>query len=345
MDVESNNKVLKYDFRVNDKEKYVAAIEFDNIIIRKNLLETIEYLKAMPAKNMALVELIPSSEISDKKKFPGGMIKIISDSIPVTKYLFDIDRYAQTPDKSDSRINAIQSKSIQLSLNKMTIGRKTTNDSILKSPVLKTNVKKPDYNLIEKEIQNASSKFYYPDLMQRMKTFDTTLTVEDYQYLYYGYVFDDTYNPYREFSEERRLIEKKLFKRNIKKITSKDCDTLIKLGTQSINEFPFDIRCLSFLSYLYELNRDKDMSNKMSSRCANLLDAIKSSGDGRTCETAYRVISISHEYILLNMFQARTISRQLSVMDCDYYELDNTSLNYIDMDSIYFWVLKKRRFK
>jgi hypothetical protein len=55
---------------------------------------------------------------------------------------------------------------------------------------------KPDYDLIKKDIQDSSSAFYYPKIMSRLLVYDTTLTIEDYRHLYYGYIFQNDYKPY-----------------------------------------------------------------------------------------------------------------------------------------------------
>ena len=49
----------------------------------------------------------------------------------------------------------------------------------------------PDFVKIEAEIKNENSNFYYPKLFERYLKGDTTLTVEDYHYLYFGYSFQD----------------------------------------------------------------------------------------------------------------------------------------------------------
>jgi len=192
--------------------------------------------------------------------------------------------------------------------------------------------KKPDYDLINNEIQDSSSSFYYPKLMSRLAQFDTTLNIEEYRHLYYGYIFQKDYKPYWTSPDEEKLVN---FYRS-EKIKEKDYDEIIKLATHSINEFPFDLRQLNFLAYIYHLKGNEEMAKKVSLRFQGSFSAIMSSGDGKTCETGYHVISVSHEYVFLNMFQFQ-MYQQSTTGDCDYLELLKDDRN---IDGIYFNIEK-----
>ena len=191
---------------------------------------------------------------------------------------------------------------------------------------------KPDYDLIKKEIQDSSSNFYYPKLLSRLVLFDTTLNVEDYRHLYYGYIFQKDYRPYWTSPDEEKLV--KFYKSE--KIKERDSDEIIKLASHSISEFPFDLRQMNFMGYIYHLKGDEEMAKKVSLRFHGSFGAIMSSGDGKTCESGYHVISVSHEYVFLNMFQFRMSSQALTG-DCDYLSLEKDERN---IDGIYFNIKK-----
>jgi hypothetical protein len=192
--------------------------------------------------------------------------------------------------------------------------------------------KKPDYDLINKEIQDSLSSYYYTKLMSRLAQFDTTLNIEEYRHLYYGYIFQKEYKPYWTSPDEEKLVN---FYRS-EKIKEKDYDEIIKLATHSINEFPFDLRQLNFLGYIYHLKGNEEMAKKVSYRFQGTFSAIMSSGDGKTCETGYHVISVSHEYVFLNMFQFE-MYQQSTTGDCDYLELLKDDRN---IEGIYFNIEK-----
>lgn len=193
---------------------------------------------------------------------------------------------------------------------------------------------KPDYNLIKKEIQDSSSSFYYPKLISRLKTYDTTLTKDEFRHLYYGYIFDKNYEPYWRSDNEKELLK---YYRG-EKMNEKDYDKVIELATKSIDEFPFDLRPMNFLGYIYHLKGDEAMARKTARRFHGTMSAILSSGDGKTCETGFHVISTSHEYVILNMFQFQLKSQSVDGEgNCDYMALNKDQRN---IEGIYFNIKK-----
>jgi len=93
---------------------------------------------------------------------------------------------------------------------------------------------------------------------------------------------------------------------------------------------------MNFLGYIYHLKGDTEMAKKISYRFNGILGAIFSTGDGNTCETGFHVISVSHEYVILNIFQFQ-IKQQALTGDCDYLELLKNDRN---IDGIYFNIKK-----
>jgi hypothetical protein len=192
---------------------------------------------------------------------------------------------------------------------------------------------KPNYDAIKKDIQDSLSVYYYPKLMSKLVAYDTNLTNEDYRHLYYGYIYQKEYMPYRRSDDEEELL--KFYQST--KIRETDYDSIIKLATHSISQFPFDLRPMNFMAYIYYLKGDEEMAKKVAYRFQGSFEAILSSGDGKTCETGYHVISISHEYVFLNMFQFKMASQELTIDHCDYLTLEKDLRN---INGIYFNVQK-----
>ena len=180
-----------------------------------------------------------------------------------------------------------------------------------------TSFKIPDYELIKKNIQDKSSNYYYPKLIERMISNDSILNNEDYRNLYFGYVFNPKYSAYYRSPDEEKL--KKYYQSE--KIDEKDYDKIIKLAEHSISVFPFDLRQMNFLGYIYHLKGDEISAKNISNRFHKILEAIISSGNGEKCETGFHVISVSDEYVLLNMFELQNNSQSL-VGNCDYISFE-----------------------
>ncbi len=191
---------------------------------------------------------------------------------------------------------------------------------------------KPDYELIKAEIQDSTSIYFYPKLMSRLVIYDTTLTNEDYRHLYYGYPFQNEYEPYWISPYEEELL--KYYRSET--VKEKHYDRIIKLATLSVDEFPFDLRQMNYLGYVYHLKGDENMAKKVSYRLHGTIGAIMSTGDGMSCESGYHVISTSHEYALLNLFQFQLESQALTG-DCDYLEIVKDERN---VEGLYFNIKK-----
>ncbi|MEP2668639.1 MAG: DUF4919 domain-containing protein [Cyclobacteriaceae bacterium] len=191
---------------------------------------------------------------------------------------------------------------------------------------------KPNYDLIRRETQDSTSGFFYPKLLSRLVAFDTTLTNEDYRHLYYGYIYQEDYKPYWSSPYEKKLLKYYQSER----VKDKDHDEIIELATLSISEFPFDLRQMNYLGYIYHLKGDEDMAKKLSYRFHATIGAIMSSGDGETCRTGFHVISTSHEYVILNLFRFQ-FERQSYSDGCDYLSLIKDER---DIEGIYFDVKK-----
>lgn len=56
-------------------------------------------------------------------------------------------------------------------------------------------------------IKNPESPFYYENLLKRFQNFDTTLTKQDFHYLYYGNFFQPTYFPYYNNESQKQFYQ------------------------------------------------------------------------------------------------------------------------------------------
>lgn len=191
----------------------------------------------------------------------------------------------------------------------------------------------PNYDLIKKNIEDKSSSFYYPKLMERMISNDTTLTLIDYRHLYFGYVFNEGYSSFHKPKDEDQLNQ---FMKS-HRIDAKDYDVVIKLCKNAILENPFDLKQINFLSYLYQLKKDEVNAKIISNRFERLLEAIMSSGDGKTCSTGFHVISVADEYVFLHVFDLEMTSQSLTSDQCDYMALEKGKYK---VDGIYFSIGK-----
>ncbi|GLB47925.1 DUF4919 domain-containing protein [Neptunitalea lumnitzerae] len=189
----------------------------------------------------------------------------------------------------------------------------------------------PNYGNIEKAITKKKSSFYYPLLMKRFQKADTTLTLEDKRHLYYGYQFQEKYNPYGK-SVYNDSLDLSLKITNPTEDTFKD---IIRYSDSILAENPFDLRTISNQLNAYEtLQMEKEFMIKLF-QFTSTIDAIISSGDGKEEETAFYVLYVPHEYDLINIIGLEFGGEQSLIKTYDYLTLKE---NEYDLKGLYFEV-------
>lgn len=153
--------------------------------------------------------------------------------------------------------------------------------------------KAPDMNKIQ---QVAKSKNKYNKLMARYLENDPTLTLEEYQQIYYGFIFQEEYNPYNKPSFKDDLVTSLYYKENP---TRRQCDIIIECAEKSLEVDPFNLEQINYLIYAYRAQNKINLANFWQTRLNNVLRTILSTGNGKSPEDAWHVIDIGHEYALV----------------------------------------------
>lgn len=188
----------------------------------------------------------------------------------------------------------------------------------------------PDYRLIRSQIQNAKGPNYYPTLMRRYLANDTTLSMEQYRALYYGFSLQEDFVPYQVEKKSLFEIRRRLSR---EKGNPKLCPEAINVAQQVLDDNPFDLLAISTLSFAYLQMRDTVSYHLWNDKQNSLLDAIVSSGDGETEETAIHVINIEHEYEVLNRMGLKVEKDSLCNNQVEYLKVKE---NAEDIPGIYF---------
>jgi hypothetical protein len=187
-----------------------------------------------------------------------------------------------------------------------------------------------DFKKIEKEINNIESPFYYNRIFERYTKNDTTLTMYEYWYLYYGYSFQEQYSPYSWNAYDDSL--KYYF--NLKEISTSDFENMKALTRKIINDDPFNTRVMYLQSFACYNLKDTVESKKWIKKYNSIIETILSSGDGKTEESAMAVIYIRDEYEVLNALGLHFNGQQsLTQSKCDYLQVDKNDYN---LNGLYF---------
>ena len=195
---------------------------------------------------------------------------------------------------------------------------------------LEMNSKKVDFADVEKTISDKNSAFYYSNLFKRFGKGDTTLTTTDYFYLYYGYSFQSEYMPYQSIEnlEDFNKITKK------KELDDNDFKKIISISEKELKKLPFELDMLWYKYVAWQGLGDSSKARVCFHQFMGLIDAIIASGNGTSCDDAFTVLYVGHEYVMLNVMGFEFGGKQ-SLTDglCD--KLDVTGNEY-EVESLYF---------
>ncbi|MCC8147098.1 MAG: DUF4919 domain-containing protein [Bacteroidales bacterium] len=139
---------------------------------------------------------------------------------------------------------------------------------------------------------DSTSIYYYPALLDKAKNEPGKLDSADCFYLYYGIIFQPKFSSIMSVTlhPERPEFEKAAMKGNCKKV--------IKLAKVMLERNPVDLTVLLHTSICVQKSKNKGDEEYIPKRFEFVLDAIFSTGDGRSKETAIKISNIEDEYVL-----------------------------------------------
>ncbi len=192
---------------------------------------------------------------------------------------------------------------------------------------------RPDLERIAAVANDARSPFYYPHLLESFLANDTTMTSEEFQYFYYGTLFQEDYDPYREspnpaLREELTPILAKTHR------TRADRAKILDYAMQVLADNPIDLRQLTNRIYVYEQNGKNDLARIWQYKLNHLLLVIAASGTGTDAGNAWTVVYPQHEYEFLNLSGITATGQRFEPPHFDYILV--TKRNDADPDGYFF---------
>ena len=161
--------------------------------------------------------------------------------------------------------------------------------AVLAAPALSGQVAPDNDDIFEQTINNESP-YYYPALMLRYNSGDTTLTEKDYYYLYYGYAFSDDYHPLAPIPAEDKVLM--AFETAHGDPSEENMRDIIRYAEEVMRSDPFSPTNLNFLAYAYGAVGDTLNERINYDRLNKVLAAISASGDGVDGEVAYACAAV-----------------------------------------------------
>lgn len=163
-----------------------------------------------------------------------------------------------------------------------------------------SSLSRPDLEAIRIATTDETSPFYYQKLLQAFMGNDTTMTDEEFQYFYYGTLFQEDYDPYRpQVNPDRQRELAPLFIKD--KWTRDERKQILNYAMECLADNPINMRQLTNRIFVYEQNGKNDLARIWQYKLNHLLLVIASSGTGLTPESAWVVVYPHDEYDFLNL--------------------------------------------
>lgn len=202
--------------------------------------------------------------------------------------------------------------------------------------------KAPEEDDILNRTTDSSSPFYYTNLLLRYNNGDSTLTPEDYHYLYYGYANQESYKPL-EGNNELDLTLLIASRINPDQPLREDLEALISAAGNASLCDPFSPKLLNLMAYAYGALGDTIRERQYFDRMQGVIGAINDSGDGFTQETPRHILMFDHALDAMTAAdlaggKARVISRNVEFIPLtEPTEIDGKKRKglYFDFSRIY----------
>ena len=201
------------------------------------------------------------------------------------------------------------------------------------------NVRVPDEDDILHQTLSATSPYYYTNLMLKYRNGAEKLTEEEYFYLYYGYLYQESYRP---FVENRALDEMLLIMSSVdvEMPSVAQLQSLIERGLEAMELDPFNPKVLNMLAFAYGALGDVQREQLYFDHLNGVLHTIESSGTGLKESSPWHILMFSHAYDLLaskgyQYGQSRIISRNVEYVPLTKVLKDRIKGFYFDYSRVY----------
>lgn len=181
----------------------------------------------------------------------------------------------------------------------------------------------PNYDSLNVNIHSKSSPNYYPTIFERYMQGDTTLTLDNYHHLYYGYTFNVNYNPLIVNPLEDSLMMVMARNRDSKYISPEIFKDMERVALKSLYYNPFDINVLNILTFINQMSGNEQEAIKYGDKVRKIKEVILSSGNGTSKNSPFHVISRREEESMLGSLGVESVKRSYVTIDIEYFLLKN----------------------
>lgn len=184
---------------------------------------------------------------------------------------------------------------------------------------------------IKSEISDEKSIYFYPELFSRYSANDTNLHLDDYRRLYYGHSLQPYFNPsLTQLHDSVIALRKYLYQKEI------SFERVIELAGFVLRLDPFFIDGVHLTALSYDKTGKPEQASLWMDKYIKLIKTIWASGNGKTPETAFTVLSVSDEYAILDALGLEFKEQKLVEINGKFYDILYVNENDRGYEQFYF---------
>ena len=197
----------------------------------------------------------------------------------------------------------------------------------------------PDEDDVLARTIDQSSKWYYPELMMRYIGGDTTLTVEDYHYLYYGYAYDANYRPLDNIPDNSDVLE---LLRGVGEqgATRSQAQLLLEAAKDVMLVDPFSPSNINVMTFAYGVLGDTLNERISADRFNKIVATIEASGTGLKENSPMHVLRHEHVNDLMLSKGLHIVNRTVRSTKVEYVQVQRNGRNakgyFFNFERIYW---------
>jgi hypothetical protein len=185
---------------------------------------------------------------------------------------------------------------------------------------------------------DTTSPYYYTNLMLKYNLGKEPLTEMEYYYLYYGYTYQEAYNPFAKNSALDAMLAI-MAEVDPEQPLVWHLENIVERGAEAMEVDPFNPKMLNMLAYAYGALGDERRERLYFDHLNGILRAIELSGTGLKENEAWHVLMFSHAYDMVaskgySYGEARIISRTTEFIPL-LRKQDGIKGFYIDYSRVY----------
>lgn len=179
----------------------------------------------------------------------------------------------------------------------------------------------PNAEQIKLSVYNSNSDYFYPKLFERYFLGDTTLNLEEYRHLYYGYAYQDSYRPLETLNYADSITYTLSQNKSDSVLSSNIIDDLEYYIEKALKVEPFNLNYLNFMAFIKGGSGDSETAKMYSYKLKMVKQTIFSSGSGLSKDSPWHVLYNSDEQDILNSFGVKYSKPMLVTRDIEYFHL------------------------